>query len=383
MGKLTSHSVGFVGGMAMVLAISTTSFDVNAATITVNQNGPPMSGRCNLTDAIRAASTNASVRGCPAGQWSTDTVVLQANTTYEAYGAPLHVPAGGGPVIISGTLVSGETTTAILGRNYGFPSPNPINSTVCQYPAAIFVGGGNVTIRNLNLWPDNLIEGKAGICQYSGGLTIDNVGIYDFDRGGVWSYPNTPSNHRTLTMQTIDFWSNYSPVVGAAVSLHGSMTVSITNAWIQENSSNESGGALHWNGHGSLTVTDVDFNYNHSLYAFGGGVNLNPDEPGSIATFSNVAFYGNSASHYGGAMWVGDNLATNGLRLQNTYISPANYGTDAPGVPDDPAHNSFNADTWVYDRIYCTAGSIIGSLNHYPWTWNTPRLKGDGTCTFP
>lgn len=379
-GGLRTGSVCAVGIALVIAMMSGTS---NARTITVNTSGASTSGMCNITDAIKAASTNTAVRGCAAGElWATDTIVLAANTAYQAYGAPLHVPAGGGQLVIRGTLSSGDVTTTILGRNYGYPSPNPINSTVCQYPAAIFTGGGTVTIRDLNLQADSFLEGKTGICQYSGGLTLNNVGIYQFDRGGLWSYPNTSTNTRTLTIVTTDIMFNHSPVVGAAVSLFGSMTASLTNMVIQENNSDESGGALHWNGHGTLTITDVDFNFNRSIYSMGGAANINPDTSNAIVTFNNVSFLGNAASHYGGAIWVGDNVAINGLKLQNTHFSE-NLGTQHPDVPDDPAHNSFNADPGVYDRIYCTASSTITWLNVYPWTLHNPRLKGDGTCTFP
>ena len=280
-GGLRTGSVCAVGIALVIAMMSGTS---NARTITVNTSGASTSGKCNITDAIKAASTNTAVRACAAGElWATDTIVLAANTAYQAYGAPLHVPAGGGQLVISGTLSSGDVTTTILGRNYGYPSPNPINSTVCQYPAAIFTGGGTVTIRDLNLQADSFLEGKTGICQYSGGLTLNNVGIYQFDRGGLWSYPNTSTNTRTLTIVTTDIMSNHSPVVGAAVSLFGSMTASLTNMTIQENNSDESGGALHWNGHGTLTITDVDFNFNRSIYSMGGAANINPDTSNAIA----------------------------------------------------------------------------------------------------
>jgi predicted outer membrane repeat protein len=383
MGKSSGSQTHYGCAIGVALVMAATSGTVSARTITVNTTGIPVSGQCNLTDAIRAASTNAAVRGCAAGESSvTDTIVLQANTVYQAYGSPLHVPGGGGPLVIKGTLANGDVGTTIVGRNYGFPSPNPIDRDVCQYPAAIFTGG-TVTIRHLNLEADAAFAGKTGICQYSGRLTLDDVGIYHFDRGGLWSFPNTPNDQRTLTIQTTDIMFNDSPVVGGAVSLHGGMTTSLTNMVIQENSSDESGGGLHWDGHGTLTIKDVDFNYNRSIYAYGGAANINPDTPDSTVTFNNVSFFDNEASHFGGAIWVGDNVGINKLKLQNTHFYDTNRGTVNPDVPDDPAQNSFNADSGVYDRIYCTAGSDIASLNFFPWTLHTPRLKGDGTCTFP
>ena len=65
----------------------------SASTINVNTTGPSSPTRCNLTDAIRAATTNTRVNGCAAGQPAPtiDTIQLQAGDRLV-----LETPGGGG-----------------------------------------------------------------------------------------------------------------------------------------------------------------------------------------------------------------------------------------------------------------------------------------------
>jgi hypothetical protein len=364
-----------------------------AANIYVTTNGPPLATGCSLTQAIQAALTDAPVGGwpnrCAAGHSKiTDTIWLAANTVYTDYGAPLHIPASSGPVIIRGQGVSGgEASSIIRGVNYGYPSPNPLNQDVCQYPAAIYAGHNYLTLRDVRVQAKPEGTGHMGICQYSGTLTLNNApvgdgaGTYYFNRGGIWSFPNTQGNHRNLTIMGGAVWGNVSYLHGGGIALHGSMTVSISETLVYDNWSNESGGGLSWVGSGTLSISGAEFTYNRALYSYGGAMNLNPELASSTATLANVDVQQNSADYHGGAIWVGYFLPNN-LRISNGSYFIGNSGTQGNGVPHEPKHNTFNADTWVYDAIWCTGGSYVGGLGYAPWTSNNPRLKGDGSCTF-
>ena len=137
-----TRAIVLTGGIASYGAAA------HAASITVNTTGAPVTGKCNITDAIQAATTNKAVRGCIAGSsTTTDTITLAANTTYSGYGKPLHIPSSGGALVIQGTLSNGQRTTTIRASNYGAPSPSPLaDGSVCPFPAAIY-SGGTVTSR--------------------------------------------------------------------------------------------------------------------------------------------------------------------------------------------------------------------------------------------
>ena len=361
-----------------------------AATINVTTSGPPVFGKCSLTQAIRAATTNQAVGSCPAGsQFSSDTIWLQANTTYADYGGVLHVPSTGGALTIRGALSSGRISSTISGRNYGYPASGP-NFQVCQYPAALFSAGSNLTVRDLALVAKPQGDGHTGICQYSGSLTLTNVIIGDgaeinyFNRGAIWSFPNTTGNARTLTMTDVYVDGNYSVVTGGGVALFGSMTVNITRGRFYGNTSQESGGGLSWRGSGTLTITDTEFSYNTALYSSGGGMSLNPESSSATATLKGVNMQQNHADQNGGAIFVGNMVGANKIAitsgLNGSYIVDNSAGG---GVGWDPAERTFNTDpNWAYDSVWCTGGSTFSGLHLAPWTSHNPRLRGDGSCSF-
>src|SRR5581483_9368576 len=106
--------------VSSIAAFTVVSSAAHATTITVDRTGAPLSGHCNLTDAVQAATTNAKVHNCPAGSSSgTDTIILAANATYQGYGKALHFPPGGGAVVIQGTLSNNAVSSTIITANYG------------------------------------------------------------------------------------------------------------------------------------------------------------------------------------------------------------------------------------------------------------------------
>lgn len=372
----------YVAVAGVVIGVSLFGVAAHATTITVNTNGAPASGKCNLTDAIQAATTNAAVHSCPAGSSSsTDVIALAANTTYASYGKVLHVPSSGGAVVIQGPS-GGTTTTIIRAPNYGYPNPNPINANVCPYPAALFTGG-TVTLKNLTL--QSSVDGTTGICQYAGSLTLDTMELGDeaftfgFNRGGLYSFPNTTQLHRTLTITNSYVVHNYSFQNGGGVAAIGNVDTTITGTVFETNTSESSGGGLSWSGAdgkmGFVKVLSSSFFYNVS-YSYGGGMYLGPDTTSGAATLDAVDVQQNEASLTGGAVFVGNTAGLNKVTVQNGSFFDSN------GSLSDGQQASFNSDANTYNAVYCKTSSTVPSMHGSEWT-HTPPLKGDGTCTFP
>src|SRR5262245_23106431 len=61
----------FVLGLGVAGALVVPAVTAQATTYTNVVTGAPGSGKCNLSDAIKAASTNTAVHSCPAGSSST------------------------------------------------------------------------------------------------------------------------------------------------------------------------------------------------------------------------------------------------------------------------------------------------------------------------
>lgn len=384
------RAVGRMSGVFTVAAILGFAGSAAAATINVDTSGAPVAGKCSLTQAIQAATTNQAVGACPAGSsFSTDTIWLQANTTYQDYGTFLHVPSTGGALIIRGVLSGGTISSTISGRNYGFPSSGP-NSGVCQYPAALFSGGSNLTLRDLALVAKPEGTGHSGICQYSGTLSLSNVILGDgaeinyFNRGAIWSYPNTTGNARTLNLTDVFIYGNYSLLTGGGVALDGAMTVNITRGLFYANTSQEGGGALSWRGSGALTITDTQFHYNEAIYSYGGALSLNPNSSSATATLKGIDVQQNWADYDGGAIFIGNAVGANKITITNG-LNPSYIVNNAAGggIGWDPAERTFNSDpNWVYDSVWCSGSSSFSGLNVAPWTSHNPPLRGNGTCTF-
>jgi hypothetical protein len=361
-----------------------------ATTITVNTAGPPLSGKCSLTDAVQAAVTNAAVHSCPAGSASaTDTIQLAANTTYQNYGKPL-VLSGGGPVVIQGPANGDPRNVVIIAPNYGYPSPNPANPDVCPYPPAM-MSGSTLTLKDFQLRANQ--DGTTGICQYAGSLTVSHAIVGDnfcpsnvgFNRGGIWSYPNTAQLHRTLTITSgALITGNYSFYQGGGVALWGNVDTTISLGSLGRpiigcDTTESSGGGLAWMADGTgkmgnLTITSADFGMNTS-YSWGGGLYLAGDDANATVTLNDTTLYQNVASFTGGGAFIGS-----GLGLNKVTLIHSNFQGDE--LANDNQQRSLNSDANVYNAVQCKSSSALYFMHGNEWTHNPP-LKGDGTCTYP
>ena len=371
----------------MVVALAAAhAATAHATNITVNTTGAPVNGKCNITDAIQAATTNKAVRGCPAGSsTNTDTITLAANATYSGYGKPLHLPSTGGAVVIQGTLSGGQRSTTIRAANYGAPSPSPlVDSQVCPFSAAIY-SGGTVTIKNINLQSSD--PNTTGVCLYGGSLTVDGtlIGNTDntnvFTAGAILSHPNGGNPKRTLTMTNSFVWGNYSPWEGGGIRLIGWTVVNLSNVTVELNNTGESGGGIFWYDQGlgkmgSLTINGANFFYNDADGGAGGAIYISGSDSTASATLTSVNFQQNTAKG-GGALYVSSDFPTGKVKLSGDFMQN-NLSTI------DQQESSLNLG--AYNPVYCTNGSSVWledfSGNRSEWA-NNPPLRGDGTCVFP
>jgi hypothetical protein len=394
-----------VGTAALTVALAAPA---QATTYNNVANGAPRSGACNLSDAIKAATTNAQVHGCsPGSATGTDTIILQAGVLYQGWGTPLHVPPTGGRLAIQGGVDAQGNVSTIQSANYGYP--NPIGgTTVCSFPAAIF-SGGTLTLTGIKLQANE--TDTTGICQYAGSLTIngceigDGLGSFGFNAGGIASIPSNNSVARTLTIQsgTVSgrtflprIIHNYTPNGGAGIVLLGNVNTNITDATFEVNNAAESGSSILWAGGygkmGNLTLTRVTMDNNQAGLegGWGGAMWLDPDDANATVTINSGDIQVNavarpefSALYTAGAIYVGAGFGTDKLILtgQTFFQNNLVYWYDSDGVPADVQQWTFNSDPWVYNAISCRGGSTVDHVTGSEWNGHSPQLKGDGTCT--
>jgi hypothetical protein len=370
---------------------------LHAATITVDVTGAPQSGHCNLTDAVKAATTNVAVHSCTAGSsTSTDTIVLNASGTYQNYGTFLNFPTTGGATIIRPP--TGGATRTILAKNYGYPSPQG-GTSVCPYPAAVYTGG-TLTISNVELQStrDNT---NNGICQYAGTLTLDNGAVVGssswtyFDSAcpggtgflgrGIYSAPNGNNNKRTININNNSaVVANCSPNNGGGIALLGNVDLNTNFATLEGNVTAESGGGLFlgggWGKMGNVTLTNTDFFYNQAGTegGWGGGLYLGGDDVNATVSYSGHSFQQNVvATQTGGAIYVGSGMGAGKVTISNMALLVNNVSYL------DTQQDQLNSDSWVYSAVRCKTSSSIYNMTGSEWSGHSPPLAGDGTCTFP
>jgi hypothetical protein len=362
--------------------------NAQATTITVNVNGAPQSGKCNLTDAVQAATTNLAVHSCPAGSSSsTDTIVLAANTMYQGYGKALNFPSTGGAVVLQGTKSSGVANTIIRAPNYGYPTPAG-GTSACPFPAAIY-SGGTLTIKDLLL--QSSITGTNGVCQHAGSLTVDNGYIGDtadsgfgFNARGIASFPSGANNHRSITIKNFSqVVNNYSPNAGGGLAAIGDVTITLTNALFGGNASAESGGGIYlaggWGKMGNLTSTGTNFYYNEAGIegGWGGALYLGGDDAAATVSITGSDIQQNVVDTWtGGAIFVGSGMGSGKVTIASSFFA-GNLSFF------DLQQNTLNSDASTYTAVRCNSSSTMPDLTGSEWTGHSPPLQGDGTCSFP
>lgn len=293
-------------------------------TVTINVNTTDdelaLDGNCSLREAIQAANTNTQVDACPAGG-GTDTINVPAGTYI--LGVPGTNGAHGELVVRSNlNIVGTDSSTTNLDGNHGDRilrivqgvQANITGLTLEHADAKGSDGGGINNLGVLHLYNVNLSDNSAP--RWGGGLYNEGTAILNHvtisggqanEGGGIFNAIGW-----SLTIKDSIIRDNTSTSAGAGIMTAG--PTSLTNVMVLANT--HGGGIVNY---GQLDVTGGTFDGNQGL-----GAVLH--EQGS-ATFTNVTFSNNIASH-GGAI---SNYAT--LTIRNSLLHD-NHAYDSGGAID-------------------------------------------------
>ena len=235
-----------------------------AATINVLSTDPVNATVCTLSDAIRAANTDAIAGGCSAGSGA-DTIVLPANSTF-SFIEPQGNVVTALPLISTEIVIQGNGAT--IRRDAAATSEFRILGVV---PGAKF-----------ELQDSTLSGGVAGSTFGPlGGGGINNNGNTRLirchvtgnraagDGGGILNGTNLYSGELTLVASTVS--GNSSGTDGGGISQFGPGTVTLRNSTISGNSAAESGGGLYDSSGANFFIYDSTVTGNTSD-SIGGGI---------------------------------------------------------------------------------------------------------------
>jgi hypothetical protein len=302
------HPGGFVVFLCLLIGLLFVP-SAQAATILV---GAPGDGGCDdLADAINAANTDLSVGGCNAGAGS-DTIVLASSAVYSltvvdnGFWGPT-----GLPVIDSAIVIVGNGAT--IQRDPSLFSSNPCSGDgATRFRLFAVDSSGDLSLSNLTLQNACLQDPEGRV----GGGAVLNLGILALD--GV-----LVTNNEVIAL------ANYTG--GAAISVAGILTTTITDSQVMNNIANYPGyrGAI-WvcppdlpcDG-ASLSIhgTTISGNRAHT----GAGITIDSGAAGDVQIFDST-LSNNIAGYAGGGILCGfASDACGSLQMTNTTCS-GNHG---------------------------------------------------------
>lgn len=360
--------------------------EVYAADISVNVD-------CRLADAIKAANTDSTVGGCPAGD-GVDVIILSNDITLQK----------ALPLVTSEITVEGAGHT-IAGKNrfhiFGVNTRGNLtikDATITRGKAAwggaLGNLGGELTIINSIITRNSADEGGAigngGIVRIQNSEISHNLAADE--GGGIYN-----DEGRVIITDSI-FVSNRSDDDGGAIfDLRG--TVIVTNGDFHANLVVGDGGAIYSTG-GKVTITDSVLRNNRATdgcCSSGGAIyqsqNLHSDNSdlhitgstfiknssingGAIHAFAKVFVVTNST-------FTGNTARENGGAIQNDDEMTIHYSTFVGNRANkDGGALYVNPDSWGKSRVYSSliTGSIRGGDCFGRLDTNSSNLIEDGSC---
>ena len=337
-----------VSAVLLVLLIAPVSY---TADIAVNET-------CTLADAIKAANNDNAVGGCPAGDGA-DVITLSADITLDRA-----LPLVTSEMTIEGTgfSIHGNRRTHIFGVNSRgalILNNMTISNGRAGWGGAIGNLGGKLTINESII--SNSSADLGGAIGNEGAVTIyrsiirknsaENEGGAIHNIGG------------TINIVESSFSGNKADTGGGAIhSEDGNLTISKT-VFAHNSTARLRGGAIYVEA-GTLTITDSTFTSNRSIgnyFNSGGAIyNMLSARKDIKLNISSSAFYGNSASEDGGAIYNGNQFLT---ITNSTFIS-------------NTAGNHGGA---IYNGDYSTLATISNST----FMTNSARKDGGGLYVHP
>lgn len=268
----------------------------------------PMPAICPLDDQIIAANTDTAVGPCQAGAGA-DVISMVRDFTL----------ADRLPPIIS------EIT--ILGNGYTISGDDKLG--------LFEVDGGRLTIKDATLTKGNAGEGGAIRIKNGGQVTVENVSFID----------------------------NAATAGGAIAAEHYNIRLDVIGSSFQDNSADDSGGAIYTNG-GIVAISGSVFQ-NNTAVLHGGAL----DAANGRISVSNSTFAGNLAAE-GGAIYVsGAETTLTHLTLMNNRASQIR----GAGI--------YKEAGLLYLRNSIVAGSLSGDDCFGALDANRGNFSQDGSCT--
>jgi hypothetical protein len=271
----------------------------NAATITVKSTSSVSGGHiCTLRDAIRAANTDASTGGCPAGHGS-DTINLAARGVYtltdlDNVTRHLGLPQPNGlPSISSEVTINGNAATITRSRATGTPGFRLLH----------VAGSGHLTVSDLTLANGqipNICVGGACVLSGGEGGAILNEGTLSLTNVTV-----TANGAGVLTVIGAAETGDRAASGGGGINNAAGATLTLTNSTVSNNSAGESDDGLPGGGifnAGSMTLVHSSVIGNEAgggedFGGVGGGI---ANSGSATLTDSTVAGNTGGGGSYGG-----------------------------------------------------------------------------------
>ncbi len=265
-----------------------------------------------------------------------------------------------GGLLLSDSIVSGNSTYALGGGIFGFGSTTITNTIVSDNRAYSGGGfsGGSLTINDSAIL-NNTASLGAGISNAGSRITIHNSHI----SGNTASREGGGIYNRGIVTITNSSLSDNTSLYSDAGGIYGYLsTITVANSTLSGNSAHGYGGGIYHYG-GTLTLTNTTISANSVLFR-GGGLQL----LAGIVSITHVTIADNAA-------YEGGNIAIGGaaVTINNTIIARSSDGANCSGNINISGGNNLTDDD--------TCG--IGFINSPSIQLGLPNNYGGPTPTIP
>ncbi|MCY4246894.1 MAG: hypothetical protein OXE95_04870 [Chloroflexi bacterium] len=345
---------------ALLLAGLLASF---AAQLPAQADSIEVDAYCSLSDAIRAANSDAARGGCPAGDGA-DTISLSADIRLTG---PL--PAINSEITINGRnhTIDGGTNYRIFDMNSGSATINNLSMTRGNAGVG---NGGAVRARNSDLIlnrvsiSDSKSGGGGGGLHFSGPTKSLAITNSSFSRnqtsgskagqgGGLYVLASS------ATISSSGFASNIASTTGGAI--HNGGVLAIDNSSIGDNSAADHGGGIYTSSEATTAITHVTLADNRVLGEGKTGAGIY--NSGELALYNSViaGSPGDSAS-----LCAGESPLRQAANLiQDASCSAELRGDPGIGAPTgSPVHYPLREGSPAVDAAsaaHCTTRDQLGS----------------------